>query len=227
MKNLLKLWTVWMLAASVCALQAEVVDRIVARVNRQAILLSEVEDELRFEQFSSGSEAVATGLEEALQRLIDRTLIEQQMARTSMPPAAAAEVRTKVAEFRKQILPGAEDAAWQQRLATYNLTEDEVEDRLAQEVRIAHYIDIRFRATVRVSRAEIQDYYDKQLTPRFQQKKQAPPPLPQVSAQIAEILTQQQINDHVNEWLQSLRGQAQIESTLARDAGGRATGTAP
>lgn len=227
MKIFRQMWILWIFAPAVCMLHAEVVDRIVARVNRHAVLLSEVEDELRFEQFSVGSQAVTTSLEEALQRLIDRTLIEQQMARTSMPSAPAAEVQTKVAEFRKEVLQQAEDTAWEQRLITFNLTQAEVEDRLAEELRIAHYIDMRFRATVRVSRGEIQDYYDKQLIPQLQQKKQVVPPLPRVSAQIAEILTQQQINDHVNEWLQGLRSQSQIETRLSHGQGNGVTGTAP
>jgi len=227
MKNATKSWILLLLAASLLPLRAEVLDRIVARVNRQAILLSEVEDELRFEQFSSGSKAITTDPEEALQRLIDRTLIEQQMSRTSMPPAVAAEVHAKVADFRKQILPDADDSTWEQRLTTYNLTEGELEARLAQEVRIAHYIDMRFRATVRVSRAEIQDYYDKQFTPRFEQKGKAAPTLQKVSSQIVEILTQQQINDQVTEWLQGLRGQSQIETSLVPGQGSGNSGTAP
>ena len=62
--------------------RAEVIDRIVATVNGQIILLSDWEDSLRFEAFTSGRPLNRFTAEErkaVLDRLIDRELLREQL----------------------------------------------------------------------------------------------------------------------------------------------------
>ena len=84
---------------------AEVIDRIVATVNGHIILLSDWEDSLRYEAFSSGrplDRLTADDRKSALDHLIDQELLREQLRARRLQHASAEEVAQRVAEIRKQ-----------------------------------------------------------------------------------------------------------------------------
>src|SRR5512147_1815248 len=92
----------------VLAQNGVVIDRIVATVNRQPLLESEWEDSLRIEAFLQGRPVSTfndTDRKAALNRLIDRALLSQQMQADYGPTAE--EVSGRIQEIRAQ-LKGAE-----------------------------------------------------------------------------------------------------------------------
>ena len=152
----------------------------------------------------------------ALQRLIDRDLILQQMA-TAQPvtPPTPEQVRERITELRSLIPECARyqcktDAGWQAFLAAKGLTEKEVETHWAQRMLILSFIQSRFGSGVRITPAEIADYYNKTLSPQFHDRKMSPPALATVSARIEEILLQQRVSSLLLEWLQSLKSEGSV-----------------
>src|SRR5262249_11996877 len=87
----------------------EVVDRMVAVVNRRVILDSELEQAARVEQLLQGKpaeKASAQELQAVLDRMIDRALLEQQIAKSAPLDPSSEELDAQVKEIRDKI-PGA------------------------------------------------------------------------------------------------------------------------
>lgn len=194
------------------------IDRAVAVVNQQVILESDVEDEIRLSVLDPN--LVGQGRltpQAALDQLISRALVEQQMspedAAASAPPQA--EVDARLSEIRKE-LPAcvhencASDAGWKAFLSAHGLANERVTAYLSYRLKILRFIELRFRPTIRIDQNEIEDYYLKTLRPQYAPG-DAAPPLEQVSARIEEILLQQQVNLLFDQWLKNLRGQGDVE----------------
>ena len=62
------------------------------------------------------------------------------------------------------------EAGWQAFLKAKGLTEKEVEQHWAQRMLILSFIQSRFGSGVRITPAEIQDYYNKTLVPQLQRR---------------------------------------------------------
>ncbi len=194
-----------------------VLDSVVAIINGDVLLESDVEEERRFEslQLLPANENTDT---RAAEHLITRTLILQQMKEEdqSAPNISDADVNKFIAELKKQ-LPGClptrcqTDAGWAGYLADRGMTPPEVKQRWRQRLVILNYINLRFRGGVRVPSADIQAYYDKNLLPEFQAKHERPPTLKTLQPRIEEILVQQQVSKQVDDWEATLRQQGSVQ----------------
>ncbi len=69
---------------------------------------------------------------------------------------------------------------------------------------------VAFGSGVRISPAEIADYYNKILVPQFRDRKLPQPALASVSARIEEILLQRRVSSLLLEWLQSLKSEGSV-----------------
>jgi hypothetical protein len=198
--------------------QAEVLDRAVAVVNNHAILSSDLDEEIRLSVLDPGrgGQGVLTR-RRALEELISRTLIQQQIREEDMQAAepSQAEVDARLGQIRKE-LPAcvrencATDAGWKAFLAAHGLTEERVETYLRYRVEILRFVEQRFRQGIRISPQEIAAYYNNTLLPQYTAG-EAVPSLDEVSPRIEEILLQQQVNVLFDEWLKNLRQQGDVE----------------
>jgi len=200
----------WAVLTAGCTGQ-QVVDRIVATVNRQPILLSDWEVEMRYEALLDQkplplSDAVARG---ALERLIDQELVRQQIRSYRLQEPTAIEVTARVSDLRKQ-LNSDNDEAFRALLRRYGIDEAELRERVATQLLILRFIDVRLRPSVHVERRSIEDYYNDTLAPEIRKKGAQPAPLAEVSPQIEELLAQQRVEALTNEWLKDMRQQSQI-----------------
>ncbi|MGA9607897.1 MAG: hypothetical protein WBR21_12870, partial [Rouxiella badensis] len=176
-------------------------DHVVAVINRSVILQSDVDEELRYaalQPFAINSERNTP--QRALQRLIDRDLILQQMkvAAPIVPPTPQ-ELQQRIMQLRALIPECSQyhcetGAGWRNFLALKGLTEPEVEKRWKQRMEILSFIESRFAAGVHITPDEIDRYYKQTLLPQFQEKAVKPPPLSAVSSRIQEILLQQRVS---------------------------------
>lgn len=193
----------------------ETLDRIVATVDRHPIMRSDVEQEARFNRMTEGKQGEATLQDEiaALERLVDRNLVADQVAVFGVVPVTKEELDARVMEMRKQ-LPGADsDSGWRQLLAEYGLTDEDITSRVTQEIQMLRFIDLRFRSEVRVGPRAVQTYYDTKFVPEMKNKSLAPPPpLDQVQDQIEAILREERVNALISDWLKSLRTQSRIQT---------------
>jgi len=193
-------------------------DHVVAMIGANVLLESDVEQEMHFSALEPLQILPGQNTPEgALRRLIDRTLILEQMKQQQQPTTTPApEVEKSLAELRKQI-PGCAkfhcDTAqgWADFLKANDLTAESVETRWSQRVAILHFIDLRFRSGIRISQDQIGTYYQKTLVPALAKDGEKAPPLADVSARIQEILLQQQVSGLFEDWLSSLRDQGNVQ----------------
>ena len=192
-------------------------DHVVAVINGDVLLQSDVLEEERFAQFEpfevkgSGGEA-----QQALNHLVNRTLILQQLKELqTFPDITDAEVNAQIAEVRRHIPACAEnkcksEEGWKAALATQGFTEAVFEQRWRVRMLVLSFIEQRFRAGIRISKPEIQDYYEKNIVPEFRKRNVPAPSLATVSQRIDEILLQQRVNGLLSEWLDSLKDQGTV-----------------
>ncbi len=197
--------------------QPVVLDSVIAIVNGDVLLQSDVEEERRFEslQLLAANENTDT---RAAEHLITRTLILQQMKEQDQasPDITQADVDKFIAELKKQ-LPGClptrcqSEAGWNGYLAERGMTSKEVAERWRQRLVILNYLNLRFRTGVRVPRQQVQDYYEKNLVPQFEAKHEKPPAMKALRPRIEEILLQQQVTKQIDEWEATLRQEGSVQ----------------
>jgi peptidyl-prolyl cis-trans isomerase SurA len=217
------LWTLLLCLTTACpTLQAQatpvVLDRVVAVVNNQAILASDIDDEIRLSVLDPGRGGLGVLTPtRALDQLIGRALIQQQMHQEDTEAAEPSqdEVDARLLEIRKE-LPAcvrqncASDTGWSAFLIGHALTPALVETYLRHRVEILRFIEQRFRQGISISPQEIDTYYHHTLVPQYA-KGETVPPLDLVSNRIQEILLQQRVNALFDDWLSNLRKQGDIE----------------
>lgn len=192
----------------------QVIDRMVAVVNKQVILQSELEDSAHIDFLLQGkplNQLTAQEMDAVLDRMIDQALVQQQIVDKSVLEPTAVEISSRIQDLRTRVPGGDSEEKWQATLAAYGVTEQDVEAHIASQLRELKFIDLRFRTLARVDRGSISEYYRQTLVPELRKEGATVPPLEQVSEKIQQILTEQRIDDLLNSWLQALRSQAHIE----------------
>ena len=191
----------------------ETLDRVVARVDRHAIMRSDVEQEARFTHLITGETGEITVSDEiaALERLVDRSLISSEIGEFGAIPVTQKEIDARIADMRRQIPQAQSESQWRRLLEASGITEQDVINEVTQEIRTLRFIDLRFRSEVRVGPRSLQTYYDKEFVPAMKKKGLAPPPLEEVQDQIEAILREERVNTLISDWLKSLRNQSRIQ----------------
>jgi peptidyl-prolyl cis-trans isomerase SurA len=222
-------WQARAQTASVAAPTTAVLDRVVADVDGQAILASDVDDEIRFSALLPGAEPAADNTpQRALNRVIDRTLINQQRAlQPGVAVVSQKDVEQAIDTMRKQISAATNtdceaDAGWKAYLAQDGFTPTEIQDRTRERLQILKFIDLRFGVVVQVSNVDVRNYYDQVLMPELKQGKQQPPDFRAVAPKIRQILRQRRVSNLLDEWLKSLRAEGHVkilDSAYAEAAG--------
>lgn len=194
------------------------VDHVVAIVGSDVILQSDVWQEMRFSALEPLQVLPGKNTpDSALRRLIDRTLIMQQMKEQQQSVTTAApEVAKSIQDLRKMI-PACEgqyhcttEEGWNAFLKANGLNTQQVQERWSQRLAIIRFIDLRFRTGLRVAPDQISAYYEKTLVPALRKNHETAPPLDAVAPRIHEILLQQQVSGLFQDWLGSLRDQGNV-----------------
>jgi peptidyl-prolyl cis-trans isomerase SurA len=196
-----------------------VLDRVIAIVNGDVLLESDVRAEMRIAVLQPLSVPPGQNTEiNAAQRLVRRALILQQMRAQQAINYSVSddEVKKSLAELRTQLpicrqIGCSTEEGWRAFLKSNDLTEEEAEQRWRQRLEILKFINARFGAGIRISRQDIQKYYQASVVPAFDKMKEKPPTLESVTPRIQEILLQQQVNAMLHDWLQSLRSQGTVQ----------------
>ncbi len=190
--------------------RGDVVDRLVAIVNGDIILESDIDEEERFSKlYPYRTTSGDTPREQALTRLIDRDLILQQI-RQPQPDIDKAKVDGEEDDLRKD-LPACihadcqTDAGWARFLASAGFTEDELRARLRLRAEVLRFIEQRFRNGIRITEKQIEDFYTETMLPQYRKEHATPPSLEVLSPRIEELLLQQEVSKLLDGWLKSLR----------------------
>jgi len=193
-------------------------DHVVTMIGSNVILQSDVEQEMHFSALEPLLVLPGQNTpDSALLRLIDRTLILQQMEQQQQPTTTpTAQVDESMAELRKQIPACAQfhcetAQGWAAFLRSNKLNAEVVVERWSQRMAMLRFIDLRFRSGIRISQDQIATYYQKTLEPALAKDNEKAPPLAEVSARIQEILLQQQVSGLFQDWVSSLRDQGNVQ----------------
>ena len=194
------------------AVRAEILDKVVAVVGKNVITLSEVAQQLRLESFinqrPADNSTQARSL--ALRRLIDQSLISQEMLVTSFLGASDEQIEQELAASRQQEFPNG--MSFDAALKAYNLSEEDLRDFLRRQLNMLRFIDFRFRTGMEISEDEIKSYYENSYTPQVRLVEAGvPEPLTEVHGQIREIVAQQQVDALFDDWLKRVRASSRID----------------
>lgn len=194
-------------------------DHVVAVINGDVLLESDVEEEMHFavlEPFRPN--AGKDTRQDALHRLISRSLIVQQMRQQQQFKVniSDADIKKSLQDLRSHLPACAKykcqtEEGWKSFLAANDLSQQEVVDHWRQRLIILRFIDLRFRTGIRISHESIEEYYQKTVIPAFEKQHASAPPLKDVSSRIQEVLLQQQVNGLLQDWLKSLRAEGSIQ----------------
>jgi hypothetical protein len=194
-----------------------VLDSVAAVVNQHAILLSDIDDEIRLSVLDPGQfGSAALPPRRALDQLVSRSLIEQQIRSEDLQSVepTAAQVEARVAEMRRlplcQHRSCATDEEWAAFLASHGLTSERVRSYVRRRLEILAFIEQRFRQGIRIEPSEVKSYYDAEFVPQFEAG-DAPPSLASVSSRIEEILLERRVSALFDDWLTNLRKQGDVE----------------
>lgn len=205
---------------SLPARSAELTDGIVAKVNGHIILLSEWEDAVRFESFTSLKSADAftsADRKAVLDRLIDQELLREQIHQSDSVQPSSDVVENRLAEIRKQYPESEDGAKWAALLHQYGLSESTLRQRIEIQIELMRLVDLRLRPNIKIDEKMIESYYNDQFRPVSKQT--ADGGLAAVSPQIQEVLVQQKMNEMLTAWLQNLRAGSQIEDNSPSSSG--------
>jgi hypothetical protein len=182
----------------------EVIDRIMAVVHQQPVLLSDVNAALSLQlvPVPSGS---ADLLAVVLDRLIERTLMLGEVERYQPPEPAPAEIDARVAEIEARV--GSPDAVSRSMAAT-GMTPDRLRQYVRDDLRLTTYLNQRFGTSSQPSDAEILAYY-REHPSEFTVGGQLQP-YEAVAASIRERLAQSRRATLIADWTASLRKRADV-----------------
>jgi hypothetical protein len=192
-------------------------DHVVAIIGANVLLQSDVEQEMHLSALEPLQVLPGQNTPDAaLRRLIDRTLILEQMKQQQQATTTAEPEVRKAIEQLHQEIPAcaryhcATETGWDDFLKAHDLTPPLVQQRWSQRMAMLHFIDLRFRSGIRISPDQIAAYYQNTLIPALEKEHQAALPLANVSSRIQEILLQQQVSGLFQDWLSSLRDQGNV-----------------
>jgi hypothetical protein len=213
-----------MVAAPVGAQQT--IDRMVVVVNGRVITQNDWDEQERYEALAEGRPpGEVQHSPAALERMIDRVLLLQQMAELNFRPPTLDLIQREVESLKKQLPPAqaANDEAWRKTLSEYGIPDEDFDQIVTDQANVMRFIDVRFRSNTRIAPFEIDNYYRDSFVPEFRRASPGQP-LPQlklVQDKIQQILIEQRVTEGLNSLVQSLRAQAairRVEPTSARPA---------
>lgn len=204
--------------APVAVAQATI-DRVVAVVNKRVITQSDWDQQERFEALVNGRAPESVDFSAAsLDRLVDQQLMREQIEHVRFEPLSADQIAAQVASVRKQIAASLDNTQWRALLAKYSLSEEEFAGRVAAQIEVMRFVDLRFRPSVHVESESVETYYKQSLVPELMKagsKEDTLPSLQDVEPKIRGILQEQKLNEMLRMWLTSLRSQGRIKRLVA------------
>ena len=190
----------------VCA--QEVVDRIVARVETEIILQSDVRQLSRYQAFLDGKPQSDTDI---LNRLIDQWIVRSEAGVARFPQPSAEDVNRSI-ERLKRSFSSPEEFQTRQKLS--GITDDEIRRFVRAQLYLSNYLDSRFRPSIQIDDKAIEEFYRSRVVPRAESRNQTAPTLENARDFIQEALVQQAINEQADRWLKESRSRVRVETML-------------
>jgi hypothetical protein len=186
----------------------EVLDRIVARVENDVILMSDVQMLSRYQLLVDGK---SEGDTEILERLIDQWIVRSEATAARTPPPSDVDIDRGLQRLQESF-HSLEDFEARKKLA--GLSDADLRRLTADQIYFNNYLDSRFRPTVQVDEKAIADFYQSAVLSRAKARQQNPPTLDAAHDYIQEALVQTGINEQADRWLKESRARIHITKML-------------
>jgi SurA N-terminal domain len=190
----------------------ELLDRIVVTVNGNALLQSDWDGELRYESLMAErpfDQVTPKGRESALSRIIDQELLREQMRPSDFKPVSTAEIEAQLDLLKAQYQREHQGQSWSASLDRYGISEAEIRAHVQVQLNQLRAIDVRLRPSVQVDSSVVESYYKEKVVPQAAGRQSMT--FAEAEPRIREILVQEQMNQLLDSWLESLRSQAKIQ----------------
>lgn len=181
-------------------------DRVVAVVDEEAVLWSEIETVVAL-----GLVPATRSRADVLDGLIEQRLRFQAAERFGLVQVSVERVEEQVAEIAARFESPQE---FRRRLEASGLTEGELRQLVARQLMVLNYVDEQLGARVFVSLDDIRTYYDGQLVPRLERNGDPVPPLDAVREEIRGVLKEERLNEEIERWTSELRREADVQIFL-------------
>lgn len=182
----------------------KVVDRIVARVEEEVILQSDVEQLGHYQVLVDGKAESDTVI---LDRLIDQWIVRKEAEASRFPAASDIDVERGMQRLMRSFAKPEDFEAQREKSG---LSEAEVRQIVTEQAFLSNYLDSRFRPTVQVDEQAIKDFYEQAVISRAKARGQEPPSFETARDVIQEALIQKGINEQADKWLKESRDRLSI-----------------
>ena len=186
----------------------EVIDRIVARVETDIILLSDVRQLNRYQVFMDGK---AQGDADILNRLIDQWIVRSEANVARFPQPSDDDVNRSIDRLKRSFSSPEE---FQLRQKQSGISDDEIRRFVRAQLYLSNYLDSRFRSAIQIDEKAVEDFYKTRVVPRAESRGQTPPTLENARDFIQEALVQRAINEQADRWLKESRARVRVEIML-------------
>ena len=183
----------------------EILDRVVARVENDIILLSDVQALSRYQQLVEGKSETP---EQILDRLIDQWTVQTEAEVARFPHPSDTDIDRGLSRLQKSFGSTEE---YEARKKEIGLDDSEIRRIIGAQLYLSNYLDSRFRPSVQIDPKAIEDFYQSAVLPVAKARGQEPPSLEAARDSIQEALIQQKINEQADRWLKESRLRLHIE----------------
>lgn len=188
--------------------QAELVDRILAVVDEDPILDSDLDQAIGIGLIVPEEGETETDYRRrVLDLLIDQKVRFHEIDLFGFSEIPVAEVERQFDELREQF---DSEEAFRARLEEVGLDEQGLRQILARQLMVLIYVEERLGARVFVGLEEIQRYYNEVLVPTLEESGQPIPRQQDVREEIRAVLREMRLNEEIERWTEELRQEADI-----------------
>lgn len=197
-----------LVVAGGCLAGQEIVDRIVARVENDVILWSDIRALSRYQEFLDGKAETDAQI---LDRLIDQWIVRTEAEVSRSPQPSEADIDRSLSRLKSSFNS---DEEYETRKKQAGLSDQEIRAMAAAQLYLSNYLDSRFRPAVQIEPKAIEDFYQKAVLARAKERGQEPPTLEASRDYLQEALVQSGINEQAEKWLKESRLRLHIEKLL-------------
>lgn len=188
---------------------AEIIDRTLAVVGGELVLLSDANAAVKFGLIDVPAIGDEAGLRAALNALVDRQLQLFEVNRYLPPEPAASAIDARVEAIRARL----GEAGFRAALAETGMAEAQVRSRIRDNLRIDSYRAQRFGAALQPTDDDLLRYY--RANEATFTKNGVLQPFDDVRATVRDQLVRERSGALIAEWLDTLRRRTEIQILLA------------
>ena len=192
--------------------RADIIDRIAVTLDSQVITESEILLEIRLTAFQNAAplEFKPDAKRQAAGRLIEQKLIRKEIEEGRYAQSNPADVDPIMKQIEGQRFHTPEN--FRHALDQYGISEEALKTHLLWQLTLVRFIDIRFRPGIQINDKDIEQYFNQKL-PELEKQAglEKKIRLEDLRDKIQAALTEERVDQQLNEWLAETRRHMRIE----------------